>query len=236
MLGSTPWTGRVAGIDEVGRGPWAGPVMAAAVILDPARLPPTLAAAIDDSKKLAAKARRAIAAALPDYAAIGIGTASVAEIDRLNILQASLLAMTRAVAALPEPPDLALIDGNRVPLLSCPARSIVGGDRRELAIAAASIIAKVARDALMTELSAAFPGYAWERNMGYGTAEHRRALDRLGVTPHHRHSFRPIRKRLDAAGAPTREGASPSAPPGTPLTNSLDPIAETREMLRHDKR
>jgi ribonuclease HII len=210
--------------------------MAAAVILDPARLPPTLAAAIDDSKKLGAKTRSAIAAALPDCAAIGIGTASVAEIDRLNILQASLLAMTRAVAALPVPPDLALIDGNRAPVLSCPARSIVGGDRCELAIAAASIIAKVARDALMTGLSAAFPGYAWHRNMGYGTAEHRRALDRLGVTPHHRRSFRPIRELLDAAAASTREGASPSAPPGTPLTNGLDPVRETRDMLRHDKR
>lgn len=234
MLNSTPWTGPVAGVDEVGRGPWAGPVMAAAVILDHARLSPSLAAAIDDSKKLDAKTRREVAAALRGSAAIGVGIASVAEIDRLNILQAALLAMTRAVAALPVPPALVLVDGNRAPALPCPARALIGGDTRELAIAAASIIAKVTRDALMIELNGAFPGYAWDRNMGYGTAAHRLALHRLGVTPHHRRSFRPIRELLQMTGAApaTASGGRPDLPP----SNALDPTAWNPAMLRHGTR
>jgi ribonuclease HII len=184
---------RVAGVDEVGRGPLAGPVMAAAVMLDHARLPPALASRIDDSKRLTAGVRRVIAAELPAFATIGLGEASVAEIDRLNILQASLLAMRRAVAALARVPDLALIDGNRVPSgLACPARAIVGGDRTHMAIAAASIVAKVARDARMAALAALHPGYGWERNAGYPTREHVLALARLGVTIHHRRSFRPV--------------------------------------------
>jgi ribonuclease HII len=235
MLGSTPWTGPVAGVDEVGRGPWAGPVLAAAVILDHDRLPASLSAMIDDSKKLDARTRREIAAALPDCAAIGVGLATVAEIDRLNILQAALLAMGRAVAALPVQPALALIDGNRAPALPCPARTIVGGDASELAIAAASIVAKVTRDALMTALDAACPGYAWDRNMGYGTAEHRRALRRLGVTPHHRRSFRPIRELLAAAGIPAAAHVAPTASCDAHPGNGLDPTAGKRAHLCHDQ-
>ena len=182
----------VAGIDEAGRGPWAGPVVAAAVILDGARLAHRLRAGLDDSKKLSPARRRELFAALSDYARIGIGRAEVEEIDRLNILQATLLAMGRAVAALPVRPDLALVDGNRLPELSCPARAVVGGDGRSLSIAAASIVAKVSRDAEMAALARAHPGYGWERNAGYGTAEHRAALRSLGVTKHHRQSFRPV--------------------------------------------
>lgn len=233
MLRSTRCAGPVAGVDEVGRGPWAGPVLAAAVILDHDRLPASLAAMIDDSKKLDARTRREIAAALPDCAAIGVGLATVAEIDQFNILQAALLAMGRAVAALPVPPALALIDGNRAPVLPCPARTIVGGDGSELAIAAASIIAKVRRDALMTDLDAACPGYAWNRNMGYGTAEHRRALGRLGPTPHHRRSFRPIRELLAAADGARAANAALTAPSGTHPGNGLDLAPEERALLRH---
>ncbi len=186
----------VAGIDEAGRGPWAGPVVAAAVILDGARLSIQLRTGLDDSKKLSAKRRRELFAALPDYARIGIGRAEVGEIDRLNILRATFLAMTRALAALPNRPDLALVDGNRAPELPCPARSVVGGDARSLSIAAASIVAKVSRDGEMAALSIAHPGYGWERNAGYGTPEHRGALARLGPSPLHRTSFRPIAAML----------------------------------------
>lgn len=181
-------TAPVCGIDEVGRGPWAGPVVAAAVILDPARVPEGLA----DSKKLSAARRRALDAMLRSDAEIGIGTASVEEIDRLNVLAASMLAMVRALEALPRRPAHALVDGNRLPDLPCPGTPIVGGDGLCASIAAASIVAKVARDALMAELGAQHPGYGWERNAGYGTAEHQGALARLGVTAHHRRSFRPI--------------------------------------------
>ena len=186
----------VAGIDEAGRGPWAGPVVAAAVILDGARLSTDLRDGLDDSKKLSAKRRWELFAALPDYARIGIGRAEVGEIDRLNILQATMLAMTRALAALPNRPDLALVDGNRAPELPCPARCVVGGDARSLSIAAASIVAKVSRDGEMAALSIAHPGYGWERNAGYGTPEHRGALARLGPSPLHRTSFRPIAAML----------------------------------------
>ena len=186
----------VAGIDEAGRGPWAGPVVAAAVILDGARLSTDLRDGLDDSKKLSAKRRWELFAALPDYARIGIGRAEVGEIDRLNILRATFLAMTRALAALPNRPDLALVDGNRAPELPCPARSVVGGDARSLSIAAASIVAKVSRDGEMAALSIAHPGYGWERNAGYGTPEHRGALARLGPSPLHRTSFRPIAAML----------------------------------------
>ncbi len=188
--------GIVAGIDEAGRGPWAGPVVAAAVVLDAAALPAALAARIDDSKKLGGAARRAIAAELGACAQIGIGAAARAEIDDINILAATMLAMRRAVEALALVPDLALIDGNRTPALPCPARAVVRGDGKSLSIAAASIIAKVTRDLIMTRLAARYPGFGWERNAGYGTAEHRAALNRHGVTPHHRRSFAPIRHIL----------------------------------------
>lgn len=183
----------VCGVDEVGRGPWAGPVLAAAVILDPARLPEGL----NDSKKLSAARREALAATIREAAMVGMGQASVEEIDRLNILQATYLAMRRAVAALPAAPAFALIDGNRVPPgLDCPCETVVKGDARSLSIAAASIVAKVERDAIMARLAAEHPGYGWERNAGYGVKAHAEALKTLGVTPHHRRSFRPIHNIL----------------------------------------
>jgi ribonuclease HII len=129
---------------------------------------------------------------IQDYADVGVGVADVAEIDSLNILRATLLAMQRAVAALSAPPSSALIDGNIAPSLCCPAHTVVEGDSRCLSIAAASIVAKVTRDRLMAELSVAHPGYGWDHNAGYGTQEHRIALQRLGITPHHRRSFAPI--------------------------------------------
>ena len=183
----------ICGVDEAGRGPWAGPVVAAAVVLDWGRIPPGL----DDSKKLTRRRRNALFDAIRAAAAVGVGIASVEEIDALNILRANDLAMLRAIGALQPPPEAALIDGNRVPPgLPCRARALVGGDGRSLSIAAASIIAKVTRDRIMGELAGAHPGYGWERNMGYGTAEHRAGLIRLGVTPHHRRSFRPIHNIL----------------------------------------
>jgi ribonuclease HII len=204
--------GRVAGVDEAGRGPLAGPVLAAAVVLG-AQVPPALAALIDDSKRLDAAAREAAFAALlaarqAGLIEIGIAAASVTEILRLNILGAALLAMRRAVARLPALPDLALIDGNRAPALSCAVRCVVGGDARCLSIAAASIVAKVVRDRAMARLAARLPGYGWERNAGYGTAAHRAALRRLGPTRHHRAGFGTVRRmaadqtaaRADAAG------------------------------------
>ena len=178
----------VAGIDEAGRGPWAGPVVAAAVILDPRRIP----SGLDDSKKLPAARRQALHDELMVSARTGIGFAGVEEIDRLNILEATMLAMSRALAVLPVPPAHALVDGTRAPLLACPATTVIKGDARCLSIAAASIIAKVTRDHLMADLARSFPGYGWERNAGYGTPEHRRALNCLGLTPHHRRSFGPV--------------------------------------------
>ena len=183
---------RVAGVDEVGRGPWAGPVVAAAVILDLDAIPP----GIDDSKRLTRARHEALFEALRGSATIGIGEAGVDEIERLNILAAAMLAMGRAVEDLGVVPGHALIDGNRMPDLPCPATTLIGGDQRSLSIAAASIVAKVTRDRIMARLALDYPGYGWERNAGYGTAEHRGALDRLGVTTHHRRRFKPIAKLL----------------------------------------
>ncbi|CAA7613389.1 ribonuclease HII [Magnetospirillum sp. UT-4] len=180
--------GVVCGIDEVGRGPLAGPVVAAAVILDSATAPEGL----DDSKKLSARRRDALAERVLARCAVGLGQASVAEIDATDILKATFLAMARALAALGRPVDHALVDGNRPPPLSCPVTCVVGGDGKSLSIAAASVVAKVHRDRLMAELARDFPGYGWERNAGYGTAEHLDALRRLGPTPHHRRSFAPV--------------------------------------------
>jgi len=191
--------GLVCGVDEAGRGPWAGPVVAAAAILDPHRLSQDLARDLDDSKKLKPAKREALLAQLLacDGVTLGVGQASVAEIDRLNILQATFLAMIRAVENLGLVPDFALIDGNRLPPgLVCPAAAIVKGDGRSLSIAAASIQAKVTRDRMMVELDRAHPGYGWANNAGYGTRQHQQALARLGVTEHHRKSFAPIRKIL----------------------------------------
>lgn len=184
--------GPVAGIDEAGRGPLAGPVVAAAVILPPRGLPKALVRGLDDSKKLPAARRRELFALLVDQAEIGIGSASVGEIDRINILQATMLAMARALARLPARPAAALVDGNRAPTLPCAVRTVIGGDGLSLSIAAASIVAKVTRDRLMTLLSQRHPGFGWERNAGYGTAEHRAALIRIGPTRHHRRSFAPV--------------------------------------------
>ena len=187
----------VAGIDEAGRGPLAGPVVAAAVILDERALPDDLACRIDDSKAVAREERAELFALLPLYALIGVGEASVEEIDALNILQATLLAMRRAVERLPVKPAVALVDGNRPPELPCAVRTVVAGDSLSLSIAAASIVAKVTRDRVMAELARAHPGYGWEHNAGYGTAEHHQGIVRLGVTAHHRRSFRPISEVLN---------------------------------------
>jgi len=184
---------RIAGVDEVGRGPLAGPVMAAAVVLDPERIPEGL----NDSKQVSAKRRAVLAEQLAEVAQVGIGVAQVAEIDRLNIRRAAHLAMLRALAALPEPPDMALIDGrDRPDDLPCAAHAIIKGDTKSLSIAAASIVAKVARDRAMTALAAEFPGYGWETNAGYPTKAHRAALLDIGVSPHHRRSFRPVHNIL----------------------------------------
>ena len=181
--------GRVCGVDEAGRGPLAGPVVAAAVILDPAR--PILG--LNDSKKLSAKRRIELAQEIRDKAlAWSIAEASVEEIDRLNILQASLLAMQRAVAGVSPPPCRALIDGNKCPILDCPAEAIVGGDGKVAAIAAASILAKTARDAGMEALHAIYPMYGFDRHKGYPTAAHLAALHQYGPTPAHRRSFSPV--------------------------------------------
>lgn len=186
----------ICGIDEAGRGPWAGPVTAAAVVLDPDHLSKELLAQLDDSKKIKAEKRRMIFAALIDHVSYGVGHASVEEIDQLNILQATFLAMRRAVESLSVQADLALVDGNKDPALSCPAWPIVKGDGISFSIAAASIIAKVTRDEIMYDLAKRFPGYGWERNAGYGTRAHQQALALLGVTPAHRKSYAPIRKIL----------------------------------------
>ncbi len=184
--------GPVCGVDEAGRGPWAGPVVAGAAILDQATAP----AGLNDSKALSAARREVLFDALQGQI-IGVGVASVEEIDQLNILNATYLAMRRAVAALSVAPAYALIDGNRVPPdLPCPAEAVVKGDGRSLSIAAASIVAKVTRDRIMSDLAKDFPGYGWERNAGYGVKAHAEALERLGVTPHHRRSFKPIHKML----------------------------------------
>jgi ribonuclease HII len=190
--------GRIAGVDEVGRGPLAGPVFAAAVVFS-RPVPAELAPLLDDSKKLTAAQRETAFAALitahiERRIEIGVGAASVTEIGRLNILRAALLAMARAVARLPAPPDVALVDGNQPPTLPCAVRCVVGGDATCLSIAAASIVAKVLRDRAMARLALRCPGYGWERNAGYGTAEHRAALLRLGPTRHHRKDFGTVRQ------------------------------------------
>ncbi len=187
----------VAGIDEAGRGPLAGPVVSAAVMLPDDGLPGELAAAIDDSKALTARRREAALPAILEHCGVGIGIADVAEIDRLNVLQATFLSMCRAVGNLPQAPEFALVDGNRLPRdLPCAAQAIVKGDSRSLSIAAASIVAKVTRDRIMADLASRHPGYGWDRNAGYGTAEHLAALSSLGVSPHHRRSFAPVSERL----------------------------------------
>ena len=187
--------GRVAGVDEAGRGPLAGPVVAAVAVIDRAAATPKLLKLIDDSKKLALAAREKayeamVASGIVQFA---VGEATVEEIDRINILQATFLAMRRAVEALALAPDIVLIDGNQLPSgLACKAETIVGGDAHSYSIAAASIFAKVTRDRYMARLAETFPGYGWETNRGYGSAQHLAALEQLGPTPHHRMSFAPL--------------------------------------------
>jgi ribonuclease HII len=184
---------KIAGVDEVGRGPWAGPVTACAVVLDPANIP----AGLNDSKKLTAKRREALFEHISNTADLSIAHVSVEEIDQINILQASLLAMERAVAGLTTPADFALIDGNKAPEnLDCPCETIIKGDAKSSSIAAASIVAKVTRDRIMVALSQQFPGYGWETNAGYGTKQHQKGLNALGVTAHHRRTFKPIHNML----------------------------------------
>ncbi|USG62195.1 ribonuclease HII [Sneathiella marina] len=188
-------TGIVAGVDEVGRGPFAGPVVAAAVILDQNQIP----AGIQDSKKLSRAARERLFVDITNSSLVGLGEASVEEIDEINILQASLLAMRRAVADLKSRPDFVLVDGNKDPDLGIKTRTVVKGDAISLSIAAASIVAKVTRDRKMCALAKAYPHYGWEKNAGYGTAEHRKGLREFGVTPLHRRSFAPIRALLQSS-------------------------------------
>ena len=192
--------GLVAGIDEAGRGPWAGPVVAAAVILDADRWPRALSDGLDDSKKLTPARRAAHHPAHAGHARIGIGAARATDLAELNVLAATFRAMERAVAALGVVPDLALVDGNRLPELPCPAHAVVGGDGTSLSIAAASIVAKVTRDRIMTALSLRYPDFGWDTNAGYGTARHQGALEAVGVTPHHRRSYAPVHKILSRAG------------------------------------
>ncbi|SMX41841.1 ribonuclease HII [Octadecabacter ascidiaceicola] len=183
---------RITGVDEVGRGPLAGPVTAAAVILDPANIPNGL----NDSKKLTAKRREALNPLILASAQVSIAHATVEEIDEINILRASHLAMERAVAGLSDV-DHALIDGNMIPKgLVVPATTVIKGDSRSLSIAAASIVAKICRDRIMVDLAQQYPGYGWETNAGYGSKSHISALQNLGVTPHHRRSFKPVHNML----------------------------------------
>jgi ribonuclease HII len=182
--------GLIAGIDEAGRGPWAGPVVAAAVIFT--AKPP---AGIHDSKQLTAEVRAALFPKIQAAALIGIGIMEVEAIDELNIYHATHAAMCEAVENLPAAPSAVLVDGNRLPKFAMPAEALVGGDALSISIAAASIIAKVTRDRIMHGLSGTFPAYGWERNKGYGTQEHATALKRFGVTCHHRRSFRPVWER-----------------------------------------
>ena len=183
----------VAGVDEAGRGPLAGPVVAAAVILDPQNIPPGL----NDSKQLSARRREALYAQLLAVADVAIGEATVAEIEQLNILRASHLAMQRAVDGLKQTPHHVLIDGQMLPRgFNLSAQPIIRGDARCMSIAAASIVAKTWRDRLMVDLAQQYPGYGWDHNAGYPTKGHKNALQNLGVTPHHRRLFKPVHNIL----------------------------------------
>ena len=208
--------GPVAGVDEAGRGPLAGPVVAAAVILDPGNIPDGIA----NSKVLAPEVRRALYQHILATSQVGVGVAGVDRIDTENILNASLWAMAVAVAQLPSRPGLVLIDGNKVPpRLKCASRAIVRGDAKCLSIAAASIVAKVTRDTMMVELARAYPAYGFERHKGYPTPEHHAAIERLGVTPHHRRSFKTVQLALGLIEAEEPSGHSglQTAAPGANL-------------------
>lgn len=184
---------RIAGVDEVGRGPLAGPVTAAAVVLDPENIPEGL----NDSKKLSKKARARLYDEIMEVADVSIAHATVEEIDEHNILRSSHIAMVRALEGLKTPADFALIDGNMIPRgLVLPSQTIVKGDSLSQSISAASIMAKICRDCVMLSLAQQHPGYGWETNMGYGSKKHMEALQKLGATPHHRRSFKPVHNIL----------------------------------------
>ena len=195
-----PSSAVIIGVDEVGRGPLAGPVTAAAVFVDRQKITLDLLTKIDDSKKIPQNKRATISKQIEGIAIIGIGWASSGEIDQLNILEATMIAMQRAVLSLRKQiildPDYILIDGNKVPSFDFPSKAIVRGDEKSLSIAAASIVAKSKRDAFMTSLSKLYPCYGWEKNAGYGTREHLVAIERNGITAHHRRSFKPIANYL----------------------------------------
>lgn len=197
------YEGLVCGVDEAGRGPWVGPVVAGAVIFLDREINPKLLSDLNDSKKLSAKKREVLYDLLLEEEqagriTFGIGEASAAEIDELNILQATFLAMSRAVEKLKVCPQHALIDGNRIPTkFRCACSCYIGGDALSYSIAAASILAKVYRDGLLKELALQYPGYGFDKNAGYGTQEHIEALKKYGVTPQHRRSYRPIRELLE---------------------------------------
>jgi len=188
--------GIVCGIDEVGRGPLAGPVVAAAVVIDRGRMPMDVLSVINDSKKLTARKREYLFNKIHEFSHVAIAECSVEEIDDINILQASLRAMKNACGRLGLKPDAALVDGNKPPKLECPVQTLVGGDAKSFSIAAASIVAKHYRDELMKRIANDFPHYGWERNAGYGTAAHLKAMEIHGVTLHHRRSFAPVAKML----------------------------------------
>lgn len=193
--------GLIFGFDEAGRGPWCGPVVAACVCWPGFEINTELAGAINDSKKLsAAKREKLFPLILNSNAIVGIGQASAQEIDEINILQASFLAMRRAMDQVIQKgfkPAYALIDGNKLPAWDLPMKAVIGGDAKSLSIAAASIVAKVTRDHIMVDLSKEYPQYGWDKNAGYGTRDHQMALARYGVTPHHRRTYAPIRKLIE---------------------------------------
>ena len=194
----------IFGFDEAGRGPWCGPVVAACVCWPNFEISEELAGAINDSKKLsAAKREKLFPLIMSSNAIVGVGQASAQEIDEINILQASFLAMHRAMEEVIRKgfrPAYALIDGNKLPAWDIPMQAVIGGDAKSLSIAAASIVAKVTRDHLMANLAKEFPQYGWDRNAGYGTKDHQEALARYGVTPHHRRTYAPIRKLIEGQG------------------------------------
>jgi len=186
------FSGIVCGVDEAGRGALCGPVVAAAVILDKSNWPE----GINDSKVLSARKRESLYANIFLTGTVGVGSVEAYEVDRLNVLQASLLAMERAVSALNLIPAMALIDGDYAPRMTCPTRCLVGGDGISLSIAAASIVAKVSRDRIMRVLASKHPGYGWDANVGYPTRQHLEALQHIGVTEHHRRTFGPVARAL----------------------------------------
>jgi ribonuclease HII len=209
--------GIVCGIDEAGRGPLAGPVVAAAVILDRHRFPKMLRDELDDSKVLTADQRNACYRALlrcvdRGTARISIGAAGAREIDSVNILRAAMAAMARAAGALGICPDIALVDGNTAPVLGCMVQTVVKGDALSFSIAAASVVAKVTRDRIMRALARRYRGYGWETNVGYATREHGAAIRALGPTPHHRRSFAPVRLALAGELALFESLAAAAAP------------------------